>query len=102
MYKLLKRWYLSDGESPAEMSWKCLGSFRKIRKARRAMHRDVTNIESANEYRSRFYGGINDTQRSVRLSKDRHVYDIADSNGSHVEWEITRSGNFTNMPFEWQ
>ena len=98
MYKLLKRWYLSDGENPAEIGWETLGTFRKIRKARRAMHKNVREVEIANEYRSPFYGGQDDTQRSVSLTKDRHYYDMADSNGSHVEWEIVGPGKGFTHP----
>lgn len=98
-YKVLKRWYLSDGESPAEMGWKILGRFSCIRKAREAMHHDVRAVEAANEYRSPYYGGEDDTQKSRRLSRDNHLYDMADSNGSHVEWEIVRGGLFTRPLF---
>ena len=67
MYKLLKRWYISDGENPAETGWKHIGTFHRIRHARRAMHRDVRETEAANEYRSPHYGGKENTQKSIRI-----------------------------------
>jgi hypothetical protein len=98
MYKLLKRWYLSDGEKPAEIGWETLGTFRKIRKARRAMHADVHEVVIANEHRLPFNGTDSDTQQSVSLSRDHHLYDMADSNGSHVEWEIVGLGKGFTHP----
>lgn len=98
MYKLLKRWYISDGENPAETGWEVVGTYRKLRKARRAMHADVHDVETANEYRSPFFGGEDDTQRSVSITREHHLYDMADSNGSHVEWEIVGIGRGFTHP----
>ncbi len=98
-YKLLRRWYVSDcfGEDVDE-GWEVVGVFSRIRKARQAMHKDVREVEIANCYQDDGYGGLDDVQQSIRLGRDRHVYDMADMNGSHVEWEIVGIGKgFTKM-----
>lgn len=101
MYRVLKRWYISDGNQPADMGWECLGVFRKIRKARQAMHRDIKDVEKYNCYRDPAYGGKNDTQRSLRHSRDRHVYDMADCNNSHIEWEVSRIPAFSHALYDY-
>lgn len=93
MYRLLKRWDVGDGDT----GWETLGVFRKIRKARQAMHKDVKDVEAANCYQSPDYGGLDDGEESRRISKNRHVYIISHSECEHIEWEITRGTGFSNQ-----
>ena len=90
MYRLLKRWYISDCESDGDSGWEVVGTYRTIRKARQAMHKDVREVEFANCYQHPDYGGLDDTQKSTRISRNEHIYDMADSCGSLVHWEIVR------------
>ena len=91
MYKLLKRWDVNE-----ETGRECLGVFKKIRKARQAMHKDVREVEEMNCYQSPDYDG----EESRRVSRNRHFYIISYVDGEHIEWEIVRGTDFTNQMYD--
>ncbi len=96
-YKLLKRWSVED-EDGLDTGWETLGCFRKIRKARKAMHKDVKEVEAINCYQSPDYGGMNDGQESRKLGKNGHVYIISHAEMELIEWEIVKGGRMFSKP----
>lgn len=89
-YKLVKRWCLADCFEVEDEGEKVIGTYDKIEDARAAMDADVAEVEAANCYQWEEYGGKDDCQTSERLNENHHYYDMADSNGSFVEWEIRK------------
>lgn len=90
-YKLVKSWYLADIFEVNDEGEEVLGTYDTIEEARAAMDADVAEVEAANCYQWEEYGGEDDCQTSERLSENHHYYDMADSNGSFVEWEIKKN-----------
>ena len=90
-YKLVKNWYLADTFEVNDEGEEVLGIYDTIEEARAAMDADVAEVEAANCYQWDEYGGEDDCQTSERISANHHYYDMADSNGSFVEWEIEKN-----------
>lgn len=87
-YKLIKSWYISDGQDGADEGKIVFGTYATIEEARKAMDADVEEVEAANCYQWEEYGGEDDCQTSERIDENHHYYDMADMCGSFVEWKI--------------
>lgn len=57
-------------------------------RARRMMRRLVREAEEANGYRLPEYGGEDDCEKSIRVSRDIHVYEFNDCSGDYLQWEV--------------
>ena len=90
-YKLVKKWFIDWCNGEADEGERILGWYPDLKSAIAAMDKDVADVEEANCYQDEGYGGEDDTQTSERLSETHHYYDIADSCGSFVEWEIIKT-----------
>lgn len=57
-------------------------------RARRMMRRLVREAEEANGYKFPEYGGEDDCEESIRVSRDIHVYEFNDCSGDYLQWEV--------------
>ena len=62
--------------------------FRTRWGARRRMRRLVREAEEANGYKLPEYGGEDDCEESIRVSRDIHVYEFNDCSGDYLQWEV--------------